>query len=124
MYKIPVGPLNFTLWFFSINASKMLGCKLQLLPRTVRDIQFLVPLNAFTTNQCTKASIILKIRGLYIVLNLALEGEVCCLMTLPVCKIIEAVIGHVHNVSGKRRTKNSEKTFFQCHSIYYRPYLG
>jgi len=97
----------------------MLGCKLQLLQRTVRDIKFIVPLNAFTTSQCTKASVILKIKHLYIVLNLALEGEVHYLMTLPVCKIIEAVIGHVHNICGKRRTKNSEKVFFQCHSIYY-----
>jgi hypothetical protein len=65
----------------------MLGCKLQLLPRTVRIIKFILPLNAFATIQCTKASIILKIKGPYSVLNLALEGEVYYLTTSPVCKV-------------------------------------
>jgi hypothetical protein len=37
VYKNPVSPMNFTLWLFLINASKMLGCKLQLLPRTGRE---------------------------------------------------------------------------------------
>jgi hypothetical protein len=90
--KNPVSLLNFTLWFFLIDVSKMLGCKCQLLPRTVRDIKFIVPLKAFATNQCTTANIILKMKGPYSVLKLVLEGEGHYLMTLSICKILETAM--------------------------------
>jgi hypothetical protein len=66
--------------------------KLQLLPWTVRDIKVIVTLNAFATSQCTKASIISKIKGPYSVLNLALDGEMYYLTTLQVYKILETVL--------------------------------
>ena len=66
------------------------GVNHQLLPWTVRDINFVLPLTAFTTSQCTKASIIIK--SSYSVLNLALDGEVHYVMILPVCNILETVM--------------------------------